>query len=176
MTEARPDLASPDDVAAYRRGAPSSAADFAFLVGDWEVEATRYGDDGAELLRHPGRWRAEWLFGGRVLFDAFVGTGPDGAEIGAAATLRTYCQETGRWEMTFLRAGQANRLTSFHGRREGDVMRLEARGLDRRERPLEARVRFFDIRPDAFAWEQESRLVGAKAWYRDAAMRAKRVA
>lgn len=117
-----------------------------------------------------------WHFGGRLLFDRFVSFAPDGQEMGAAATLRTWCEETKRWEMTFLYAVRPDRVTSFVGERVGDEMHLVALGRDRWERRVEVQVRFYEIGAEAFSWEQRSRLADGGDWFLDVRMRARRIA
>lgn len=176
MQSGRPELVSAADVVAYRSAVSERASDFAFLVGEWAVDVTRFADDGSEAMQTTGRWSAAWQFAGRLLLDRFVSYAPDGEEMGAAATLRTWCEETGRWEMTFLYAARPDRVASFVGERVGDEMHLVAHGRDQKERRVEVRVRFHEIGPEAFSWEQRSRLAEGGDWFLDARMRARRIA
>jgi hypothetical protein len=123
-----------------------------------------------------GVWVAESLYGGRLVFDRFEAFMPDGRALSSTATLRTWCETTECWEMTFLFSGQPNRLESFTGRKVGEEMHLEAKGLDLLGRPVDAKVRFFDIGGDRFTWDQRSRLEGGDHWFLDGRMWATRVA
>jgi hypothetical protein len=172
----RPILASPDFATAYLKGVPDRWRDFEFMLGTWSAQTFAHADDGSETLAYTGTWIVEALFDGRIIFDRFTGFLPDGRAVSNSVTLRTWCEATGRWEMTFLNSGQPNGLESFTGQRVGDEMHLEATGLDLLGRQVEAKVRFFDIRDEAFVWDQRSRLVGSERWYLDRSIRAQRVA
>jgi hypothetical protein len=167
-------LMTPQTVAAYVKGAPAQGAEFDFLIGEWDAQTTRYAVDGSVAFAHTALWRARHLHEKRIVFDDYIAYGPDGAAIGSFATLRTYCEDSGQWEMTFLVAQQRILLTSFVGRRVGSEMHLHASGRDLEDKPVEARVRFYNIAGDSFDWEQELSVDGGASWTRDVVIRARR--
>lgn len=167
-------LMTPQTVAGYLKGAPEQASEFDFLIGEWDARTTRYAADGSVGFEHKALWRAQHLHEKRIVFDDYIAYGPDGTAIGSFATLRTYCEETAQWEMTFLVALQRILLTSFVGRRIGNEMHLRASGKDLEEKPVEARVRFFNITNDHFDWEQELSVDGGATWARDVLIQATR--
>ena len=89
-------------------------------------------------------------------------------------TLRTCCAALERWEMTFLAAGQPLLLRSFHGNERGGEMHLEARGLDAAGGEVLAKVRFDEITPSSFRWEQKMSTDGGCSWYRVGTIHARR--
>ena len=109
-----------------------------------------------------------------MLFDEFTARLDDGSEISYMATLRTFSTTTQRWEMTFLIAHQPQLITSFSGVFENGEMRLDGSGRTLGGEPVSARVRFFDISPTSFRWENKVSLDGGATWYRDSAISASR--
>jgi hypothetical protein len=163
-----------EDVLSYRQGVPQAAAQFDFLLGEWDARTTRYRPDGSELASYPGTWRARHLHDRRVLLDEFTARLDDGSEISYMATLRTFSPATGRWEMTFLIAHQPQRISSFSGVFEAGEMRLEGIGHTLDGSPVKARVRFHDISPAGFSWENRVSLDDGASWYRDSVIAARR--
>ena len=54
------------------------------------------------------------------------------------------------------------------------MTRLEGAGRTLEGAPVQARVRFFDIGPGGFEWENRVSLDGGATWYRDSAISARR--
>ena len=158
----------------YLAGAPPESDELDFLVGEWETRSRRFRPDGTLLVELAGRWRGEWLLERRLLLDCYRTFAPDGREIGASVTLRTYCPSSRAWVMTFLTPLQPDRLISFGGQRVGDELHLAARATDLRGHEIEARVRFYDISTDAFRWDQLTRPAGSNEWHREIEIVAKR--
>ena len=55
-------------------------------------------------------------------------------------------------------------------------MHIDAEGADPQGRPVRTRIRFFDIRPESFAWESQVSLDGGERWLPAASLTATRVA
>jgi hypothetical protein len=163
-----------EGVLAYRQGTPREASQFDFLLGDWQARTVRYRPDGSEIGGYGGTWRARHLHDRRMVLDEFTARLDDGSEISYMATLRTFCAATGRWEMTFLIAHQPQLISSFSGVFEDHEMKLEGSGRTLAGQPVVARVRFFDITPRSFEWENRVSLDGGATWYRDSAISARR--
>jgi len=144
-------------------------------LGDWDARTTRYRADGSEIAGYAGTWSARHLHDRRILLDEFTAHLDDGAEISYMATLRTYCTSTQRWEMTFLIAHQPQLISAFSGVWENGEMRLEGSGSTLSGQPVLATVRFFDITPETFEWENRVSLDGGATWYRDSAISARRI-
>ena len=146
-------------------GQSSPARDFDFTLGEWDADVTRYDPDGSVALKAEGRWSARASYGGRVIEDNFTQT-VDGVDAAAAFTVRTYCEETKRWEMVYLWAGQrATDTIAFTGNRVGDEIHatLHRRGED--DLVVLSRIRFFEISEDGFSWENRSSVDSGVTWF-----------
>lgn len=162
-------------VVRYLRGPTREDEQFAFLVGDWHVHASRFSADGSMLAQYEGTWSARYLNGGRMIMDDFKALAPDGTPVSSFVTLRTYCAETRRWEMVGLTAMQSAARLEWHGTWVDGEMRIFAAGVDPAGRDVQTRVRFFDIAPGRFLWASESSIDGGHAWTRTASLVAERV-
>lgn len=166
----------PPQVARYLNGPVSDGQQFAFLIGDWDVNATKFGADGAILFQYKATWSARYLNEGRMVMDDFKALAPDGRPISSFVTLRTYSEDTRRWEMAGLAAMQPAASLEWHGAWTGDEMRSDAEGVDPSGRPVKTKIRFSDITPERFLWESESSFDGGKTWMRTASLVATRAA
>ncbi|MCG8592366.1 MAG: hypothetical protein MJE66_23995 [Proteobacteria bacterium] len=163
-----------EGVLSYRQGVPDEASQFDFFLGEWDARTTRYRADGSEIASYGGAWSARHLHDGRMVFDEFTARLDDGSEISYMATLRTFSAASGRWEMTFLIAHQPQLIRSFSGVfREGE-MQLDGVGVTLTGEPVLAKVRFFDITPRSFEWENRVSLDDGATWYRDSTISARR--
>lgn len=139
--------------------------DFDFTLGEWDADVTRYDPDGSVALKAAGRWSARASFGGKVIEDHFVQQ-VDGVDAAAAFTLRTFCEETGRWEMVYLWAGQpATGVLAFVGRRVDDEMHLNLQALGPDGQVVLSRIRFFDITSESFSWENRTSVDNGATWF-----------
>lgn len=164
----------PPHLARYLQGATDDDRQFDFLIGDWTVQATRFGPDGQAVAHYAAIWHARWLNDGRMLMDDFQALAPDGRPISSFVTLRTYCAASRRWEMAGLAAMQAAAPMEWHGVWSDGEMLIQASGADPSGRTVHTRIRFSDITPQRFVWTSESRLDGGQPWARTAALVAQR--
>jgi hypothetical protein len=162
-------------VARYLAGPTTESAQFDFLIGEWEVAATRYQADGSVLVRYPGRWSAQHLNEGCMVMDDFRALAPTGQAISSYVTLRTWSPATRRWEMAGLAAFQPAAPAEWHGVWEDGEMRLDARGQGPDGQTVRTRIRFFDIEPNSFAWESRSSRDEGQTWFAVASLIATRV-
>ncbi|MEL6185261.1 MAG: hypothetical protein AAFU79_11615 [Myxococcota bacterium] len=174
MNEPPTDLVTEESIATYLAGPPPENAEFDFLLGRWTTETIRYAPDGQVRRRQPGRWIARPLHGGRIVLDETLSYDAKGREIASMATLRSYAPATRQWEMTFVVAHQPMLPLRFVARRVGDEMHGQATLLSEGARGFHARIRFFEIRKDSFAWAQEMSLDGGTKYIRTVEIRAKR--
>jgi hypothetical protein len=165
-----------EGIVAYRQGRPKEASQFDFLLGEWQARTTRFRPNGSEIGGYAGTWCARHLHDARMVLDEFTARLDDGSEISYMATLRTFSTATQRWEMTFLIAHQPQLINSFSGAFDAGEMRLEGSGRTLAGEPVLARVRFFDITPTSFQWENRVSLDGGTTWYRDSSISAHRAA
>jgi hypothetical protein len=167
-------LSIPPHVARYLNGPVSDDQQFAFLIGDWDVKATKFSAGGAVLLQYKAIWSAKYLNEGRMVLDDFKALAPDGRPISSFVTLRTYCEQTRRWEMAGLAAMQPAASLEWYGAWAGNEMHINAAGVDPSGQQVKTRIRFSDITPDRFHWESESSFDGGKTWVRTASLVATR--
>ena len=154
--------------------AQEPARQFDFLIGDWDVAATRYKEDGSVLMQYKANWTARHLNGGRMVMDDFRALSPDGQEVSSYVTLRTYSEATRRWELAGLAASQPAANAQWHGEWQGGEMRLDAVGKDPQGNTVRTSIRFFDIERQAFAWESRMSRDDGKTWVRSASLIARR--
>ena len=69
----------PPEVAMYIKDAPPESKQFDFLIGDWDVAATKYKADGTVLTQYKAIWSAQYLNNERMIMDDFKALAPTGA-------------------------------------------------------------------------------------------------
>ncbi len=131
--------------------------DFDYLLGDWEFAA-----ENSEFGKLRGYWSAVRLSGGQIL-DEYRVVGPKDETYYVTATIRAYNPGLDRWELIGMDG--ASGLQDFGtARREGGEMRSAQRFGASGPRPSLWKIRYRDIRPDAFAWSADRSLDGGKTW------------
>jgi len=166
----------PPEVARYLKGALPEGRQFDFLIGDWDVTATRYKEDGSPLFQYKASWNAKVLNEGRMIVDDFKAYAPSGEAVSSFVTLRTYSEVTNRWEIAGLPALQPATITEWHGEFKGGEMVLDANGKDPAGSRVKTRIRFFDIAKNSFSWESKVSRDEGKTWIKSATLLASRVA
>lgn len=159
-----PAMPMPPEVVRYLRGVPPQGHQFDFLLGTWDVSATRYKEDGSVLLNYEAAWSAQALNEGRMIMDDFKALGPTGDPISSFVTLRTYSEATHRWELQGLAALQPTTALDWHGTWKDGEMLLDATGQAPDGRPFKTRIRFFQIERDRFSWESHVSPDGGQTW------------
>jgi hypothetical protein len=165
----------PPEVARYLKGAAPESQQFDFLIGDWDVAATRYKEDGTPLFEYKASWSAKSLNEGRMIVDDFKAYAPTGQAISSYVTLRTYSETTHRWEMAGLPALQPAANAQWYGEFKGGEMLLEASGKDPTGNMVRTRIRFFNISKNSFNWESKVSRDEGKTWIKTASLLASRV-
>ncbi len=166
----------PPDIQRYLEGATAQSRQFEFLIGTWNVTATRFKPDGSVLVQYPAVWTAQYLNEGRMVLDDFRALAPNGQAISSYVTLRTYCETSQRWEMSGLAAGQPAVNAQWHGSWTQGEMLLDADGIDPNGQRVQTKIRFFNLTPDSFAWESQSRTDDVQTWKLGASLLATRAA
>ena len=165
----------PPEIARYLKGAPPESRQFDFLIGDWDVAATRYKEDGSALIHYKASWSAKHLNEGRMVVDDFKAHLPTGQDISSFVTLRTYSEATGRWELAGLPALQPATIVQWHGEWKGGEMLLDATGKDLAGATIQNKIRFFNITKDSFDWVSNNSHDDGKTWIKIASLRASKV-
>lgn len=165
----------PPEVARYLKGASPEGQQFDFLIGDWEVTATRYKEDGSPLFQYKAGWNAKYLNEGRMIVDDFKAYAPTGQAVSSYVTLRTYSEATHRWEMAGLSALQPAASAEWYGELKDGEMLLDASGKDPAGNMVKTKIRFFNIAKNSFSWESKVSRDEGKTWVKSASLLASRV-
>lgn len=165
----------PPAIQDYLSGVSSEAHhQFDFLMGDWDVDAVRYGPDG-NAMPYRAIWSAKSINGGRMIIDDFKAVAPTGAEISSYVTLRTYSPQTRRWEFAGLAAHQPSAaMLEWYGLEEEGAMVLQATGVGPDGNKVKNRIRFFDISESAFSWESSLSFDEGASWVKNGELTAMR--
>jgi hypothetical protein len=134
--------------------------DFDYLLGDWEFSAQNkeYGQ-----LR--GFWSAVRLDEGQIL-DEYRIVGDQGETYYVTTTLRNYNRALGRWELMGADAGGG--LQDFGtGRKVGAEIHIEQTFGVAAGSPSVWKIRYYNIRPDAFSWTADRSDDGGKTWEKE---------
>lgn len=143
-----------------------SKDDFNFMLGEWDADIRRYAPDGTLTADTKGTWSARSSFCGRVIEDQLTQFDAEGNEEAAAFSLRTYCEETQRWEMVYFWAEQpASSLLAFVGNRVGDEMHLNVQQSGPNGLVTMGHIRFFDISENRFSWENNVSIDNGVTWF-----------
>ena len=131
--------------------------DFDYLLGDWEFTAVS-----KEFGTFRGRWSAVKLAEGQIL-DEYRVVGDSGETFYVTTTIRNYNAFADRWELIGSHPGDG--LQDFGtGKKVGNEMRIEQTFSVARGEPRTARIRYYNIRPDAFSWTMDRSMDGGRTW------------
>lgn len=100
------------------------------LVGTWDVEWTRFADDGQPAERREAEWRFGWILGGRGIQDVIWQKGDPPHRDGT--TIRCWDADAKLWRLSFMSPHDGEFVT-MTGRADGDriVQHLDGRPDDR---------------------------------------------
>lgn len=155
--------------------APVQMENFGFIAGSWTATSKRFLPDGTQTAEYEGKWEAEFLDEGRVLFDAVTWFSPTGEKVVYDATLRTFSEETGEWEMVYLSSLSSRHSETFQGKFiDGEGHFDAVIGLTPGN-SVKAKIRFFDIAEDSFEWAMELSADGGESWFVGETITAKRM-
>jgi hypothetical protein len=146
--------------AELRKDFDAHKGDFDYLLGDWEftAESKQYGG-------FRGYWSAVRLDEGQIL-DEYRIVGDKGETYYVTTTVRNYNSALGRWELIGTGAGTG--LQDFGtGRKVGSEIHLEQKFGVGTDTPSVWKIRYYNIRPDAFSWIADRSDDGGKTWEKD---------
>lgn len=136
------------------------AGDFDYLLGDWEFSA-----ENQQYGKFRGYWSATRLPGGQIL-DEYRVVGDKAETYYVTTTVRAYNAGLDRWELIGMDG--AGGLQDFGtGQRVDGGMQIEQRFGVSGPHPSLWRIRYRDIRPDAFSWSADRSLDDGKQWTTD---------
>ena len=159
------------DTAASARGDKMDL--YGWLVGSWDLDVTRFGEDGS-VRRRPGEWHFGWVLEGRAIQDVWIvparsQQAKSGGERYYGSTLRTYDPRIDAWHIQWTDPASQNYLTMV-GRREGDDIVQLGKTPDGNL----ARWSFSEIRSDSFLWRGEISTDAGTTWRCHVEFRARR--
>ena len=147
--------------------APAEAAQFDFLVGQWELEVSpKVGGLAAMIHGAPrlvGSWKAWKSFDGYGLDDELRVLDASGNPMALNYSQRIFDVKTKRWLISGLDVYRA-RFASSSGQWQGGEMLLEGSGQNAEGKPMLTRTRFFEITPDRFKMRQDRSLDNGASW------------
>lgn len=147
--------------------APREAKQFDFLIGQWELvaepkvsvlAATFHGQP-----RLPGTWRAWRGFDGFGVEDEMRLTDDAGNPRALAHCVRVYDRSAQQWNLSTLDVYKA-RFQAATARWQDNQMILTARSTGEDGRAVVSRIRFYDIRPNSFRWQQDRSYDDGRTW------------
>jgi hypothetical protein len=133
---------------------------FDYLLGDWE-----FTSEDKEHGKLRGYWSTVKLAEGQIL-DEYRVVGDNGETYYVTSTLRNYNKFLARWELIGSEPGSG--LQDFGtAKRVGDEMHIEQTFGVAGGRPSMMRIRYYNIRPDAFSWAGDRSTDGGKTWVKN---------
>jgi hypothetical protein len=134
--------------------------EFDYLLGDWEFTA-----ESRQWGRFRGYWSAVRLDEGQVL-DEYRVVGEGDETLYVTTTLRNFNGALDWWELVGADGGGGLQDVGT-GWKVGEEMHIEQTFGVARGQPSLWRIRYFDIRPDAFSWAADRSTDGGKTWVKN---------
>jgi hypothetical protein len=152
------------------RTAPPEAAQFDFLVGEWELTVTPKATGLAARLhgapRLVGTWKVWRAFDGWGVEDELRIMDRSGNPISLTHALRTFNATRMTWLQTTLDVYRGEFTSATAGLVRGEMV-VDSRGTDAEGQAYVARMRFLDIKPGSFTVRQDRSTDGGRSWDRD---------
>jgi hypothetical protein len=147
--------------------APREAAQFDFLVGQWELTVRpKISGLAARIHGAPrlaGTWKAWRAFDGWGIQDELRILDASGNPTSLTHAMRFYDANAKQWTQTQLDVYRG-RFISAAGTWSGNQLTLTSRGTDQEGRAIVSRIRFYDITETSFRFRQDRSLDDGKSW------------
>jgi hypothetical protein len=147
--------------------APKEAAQFHFLVGQWEVTVMpKVSSLAARIHGQPklvGTWKAWKALDGFGIEDELRVIDASGNPNGLTHSVRLYDAAQARWTQTTVDVYRA-RFTTANGTFADGVLTLRSVGRDAEGKPYVQRARFYDITATSFKWQADRSNDGERTW------------
>jgi len=154
-------------IAHAQQAAPAEAAQFDFLVGQWELEVTPKVSGLAAMIHGApklvGSWKAWRSFDGFGLDDELRILDASGNPVSLNHSQRIFDAKTKRWLVSGLDVYRA-RFGSASGQWQNGEMRLEGSGQNNEGKPVLTRTRFTEITAERFKMRQDRSLDNGANW------------
>lgn len=154
---------------------PSQMEDFDFLIGNWTLEGTRFNPDGTIKGEYKGKWDAQFIDDGRIIFDTVTWFNSDGTKESFYPTIRTFSSETNRWEMTYMASLSYMHSEFFRGQFIDGEGHFDAVVSIAPGKSVKAKVRFYNIKENNLDWSMKFSSDDGKSWFIARKFTAKRV-
>lgn len=134
------------------------AADFDYLLGDWEFSGVnvQYG-------KLHGYWSVARLNNPRQIVDEYRVVGPKGEIYYSTTTLRSFNDRLDEWELVSMEDGSGLQNVGT-GRKEGSEMHITQKFMGPNGSFSTLRIRYFDIGADNFRWTADRSSDDGKTW------------
>lgn len=158
---------------------PAEAAQFDFLVGQWDL-TVRVPVSGLAARIHgsprlAGTWKAWRGLDGWGIDDELRIVDASGNPMSLSRSLRVYDAAARRWSQTTLDAYRA-RFTAATGEWTAGELIITGSGTDAEGRPYRSRTRFHDITPTSFRYLTERSTDDGRTWSEALRIEARRTA
>ena len=135
--------------------------EFDYLIGEWSFVQTRRATATSPAATQRGTWRVTRSPDGAILTDVFRIVDDSGRTRYVSTTLRAYSAVEDRWNLVGVEPGSG--LHMGVAWKEGDDMRVDQE-FGSGASTSKWRIRYHDIRPDAFSWRADVSRDGGKTW------------
>jgi hypothetical protein len=136
---------------------------YAWLIGDWVMDATVHGDDGT-TFEGRGEIHFGWVLEGRAIQDVWTLPG-----VFHGTTLRIYDPALGAWHILW-----SDPLRQRYTRQLGRAQGKDIVQVGRDDSGTMMRWSFTEITPDSFTWLGERSRDSGETWTLQARFRARR--
>jgi hypothetical protein len=147
--------------------APAEAAQFDFLVGQWDLEVSPKVNGLAAMIHGApklvGSWKAWRSFDGYGLDDELRILDASGNPLSLNHSQRIFDAKARRWLVSGLDVYRA-RFGSSSGQWQDGEMRLEGSGQTAEGKPMLTRTRFFEISAERFKMRQDRSYDNGASW------------
>ena len=160
--------------------APKEAAQFYFMVGQWEIDLTPKVSGLAAMVhgapRLTGTWKAWRAFDGFGIDDELRVVDASGNPVALSHAMRVYDAKARRWSVQSLDVYRAGFAQSSGQWQDGE-MRTNGSGNTPEGKPSLTRTRYYDISPERFRMRQDRSTDNGATWEEGViAIEARRVA
>jgi hypothetical protein len=149
------------------QGPPREAAQFDFLVGDWELVGKPVAKTLAQKIHGVrelrGTWKAHREFDDRGVEDELRLTDRAGNPLALLHSMRVYDPAAKHWIISGLDPYRAA-ISSSTAEWRGAEMVVTGSGTDEDARAFLSRSKYFDITPASFRFGQERSYDGGRSW------------
>jgi hypothetical protein len=134
------------------------AADFDYLVGDWEFSGVN-----AQYGKMHGYWSVVSLDNPKQILDEYRVVGSKGEIYYSTTTLRAYNDRLDEWELVSMDEGSGLQNVGT-GRKEGSEMHINQKFMGPNGSFSTLRIRYYNIAADSFNWTADRSSDDGKTW------------